>query len=143
MASILDSIQQQVESTAVQQVSQRLGIDPTLARQAVDVAVPAIMGKLANRAATPDGASRIHREATAQAAGPQHTNPLPQVLGDQHADVEQKVRDATGLNRDDAAKILGSIGPAVMRGIGDHVRKEGINPTQLGSVLGTADREMR
>jgi hypothetical protein len=43
--------------------------------------------------------------------------------------------DATGVSRETASKILATVGPAVLRGIGEHVQREGINPGQLADVL--------
>lgn len=137
MATIFDNIEQQVSGAAVQQVSQRLGVDPAIAQKAVDVAVPAIMSALASRAQGAAGAATVHQASTAQAANQPQSNGA-QVLGDQHADVAQRVSDATGISRGDAGAILGAVTPAVLRGIGDHVQQQGINPGQLADVLARA-----
>jgi hypothetical protein len=133
MSSILDSIQQQI-GPAVQQVSQRLGVDPAIAQQAVNVAVPVITAAIASHARS-GGADTIHREATKQAINPQASTSLPSVLGDQHSAIAQRVSDVTGVSREDAGNILGALAPAVMRGIGQHVQQEGINAGQLATVL--------
>jgi hypothetical protein len=134
MANILDNIEQQISGAAVQQVSQRLGVDPAIAQRAVEVAVPVIMSTLANKAQHADGAQTIHRESTAQAAN-QSAPGGTQVLGDQHAEVAQRMSDATGISRGDAGAILGAVAPAVLKGIGQHVQQQGINPGQLADVL--------
>jgi hypothetical protein len=134
MTDILDTVQQQVGSIAVQQLTARLGVDPVMAQRAVDVAVPAIVSALAARARA-DGADVVHRESTSQASNPSSSS---QVLGDQHADVAQRVSDATGVSREDAGAILGTVAPAVLRGIGEQVQQQGINPAQLADVLGKA-----
>ena len=137
MANIFDNIQQQISGAAVQQVSQRLGIDPAVAQRAVDVAVPVIMSTLANKAQHADGAQTVHQASTAQAATPAPTGGT-QVLGDQHAEVAQKMSDATGISRGDAGAILGAVAPAVLKGIGEHIQQRGINPGQLADVLAKA-----
>jgi hypothetical protein len=137
MSSILDSIQQQVTASAVQQVSQRLGVDPAIAQQTVNAAIPVITAALAAHARS-GGADTIHREATKQAENPAQANPLPQVLGPQHATIEQRVSDVTGVSREDAEKIVGTIAPALLRGIGQHVQQEGLDPGQLGNALASA-----
>jgi hypothetical protein len=109
MSSILDSIQQQVQqqvsNTAVQQMSQRLGVDPVVAQRAVNAAIPLVTAAVAAHANS-SGADTIHREATTQAENPQRPASLPQVLGDHHDAVTQRVSDVTGLSRDDAGKIV-------------------------------------
>ena len=136
MATIIDSIQQQVLGSGVQQVSQRLGLDPVVAQQAVTAAIPVITAAIASHARS-GGADTIHREATNQAANPQASTSLPQVLGDQHADVAQRVSDVTGISRQDAGQIVGAVTPAVLRGIGQHAQDQGFDAGQLANVLST------
>lgn len=135
--SILDSIQQQVTAGAVQQVSQRLGVDPAIAQQAINVAVPAITAALAARARS-GGADAIHQQATKQASADAPSTQISQVLGDQHAAVAQRVSDATGVSREDAGMILNAVAPAVLRGIGQHVQEQGIDSAQLSNALAGA-----
>jgi hypothetical protein len=134
MASIFDSIEQQVAGAAVQQVSERLGIDPVIAQRTVNAAIPVITAAIAAHARS-GGADSVHRAATSQASNPQQSTSLPQVLGDQHATTEQRVSEITGVSREDAGKILSSVAPAVLRGIGQHVQQEGIDPGQLANAL--------
>jgi uncharacterized protein YidB (DUF937 family) len=141
MSSILDSIQQQVQqqvsSTAVQQMSQRLGIDPVLAQRAVNAAIPLITAAIASHANS-SGADTVHSSATSQVESPQKPASLPQVLGDHHDAVTQRVSDVTGMSRDDAAKIVSAVTPAVLGGIGQHVQEQGIDSRQLANDLSTA-----
>lgn len=133
MASIFDSIQQQVASTAAQQIAQRLGIDPAVAQQTVNAAIPIITAAIASHARS-GGAKAIHREATNQATTATHSASLPQVFGDQQS-VDQSVSDTTGLSREDAGSVIRAVAPAVLRGIGQHVQQQGIDPGQLANVL--------
>ena len=95
MPSIFDSIQQQVTATAVQQISQRFGIDPAVAQRTVNMAIPVITAAIASHARS-GGAQAIHREATNQAITQTQSASLPEVFGDQHSAVEQRVSEATG-----------------------------------------------
>lgn len=134
MPSIFDSIQEQVTATAVQQISQRFGIDPAVAQQTVNAAIPVITGAIAAHARS-GGAQAVHREATTQASSPTQSPSLPQVFGDQHSAVEQRVSDATGISRADASAVISAVAPAVLRGIGQHVQQQGIDASQLSNVL--------
>ena len=142
MSSIFDSIQQQVTNTAVQQVSARLGIDPAVAQQVANAAIPVITAAITAHA-NAGGADTIHRAATAQNSNPQAAPPLPQVLGGQHSAIAQRVRDVTGISRDDADKIVGAVAPAVLRGIGQHVDQHGISSAQLATALSGATPGVR
>ncbi|MDQ6872052.1 MAG: DUF937 domain-containing protein [Gemmatimonadota bacterium] len=141
MSSILDSIQeqvqQQVSSTAVQQMSQRFGIDPIVAQRAVNAAIPLITAAIASHANL-GGANAVHLDATTQAENPQRPASLPQVLGDHYDAVTQRVSDVTGISRDDASKIVGAVAPAVLRGIGQHAQQHRIDSGQLASDLSDA-----
>ena len=137
MPSIMDSIQQQVTAAAVQQVSQRLGVDPAVAQQTVNAAIPVITAAIAARAKS-GSADAVHAQATAHASNPQQQPPAPQVLGEEHSAAAQRVSDITGVSRDDATKILDSVAPAVLRGIGQHVQERGIDAGQLAGVLTNA-----
>ena len=134
MPSIFDSIEQQVASTAVQQIAARFGVDPAVAQQMVNGAIPVITAAIASHARS-GGAQAVHREATNQATNPTQDASLPQVLGDGGQAVEQRVSDATGMSREDAAKVISAVAPAVLRGIGQHVQQHGIEASQLSSVL--------
>jgi hypothetical protein len=134
MPSILDSIQQEVTTAAVTQVSQRLGVDPAIAQQTVNAAIPVITAAIAAHARS-GGADTVHREATKQVSNPQQPVPVQEVLGNQHANAEQRVSDVTGVSRADAGQIISAIAPAVLRGIGQHVQQQGIDPGQLANVL--------
>jgi hypothetical protein len=134
MPSIFDSIQQQVTNTAVQQITQRLGIDPAMAQRTVNAAIPVITAAIASHARS-GGAQAVHREATNQVNTPTQNTSLPQVFGDQHSAVEQRVSDATGISREDAGRVISAVAPAVLRGIGQHVQQQGIEAGELSSVL--------
>jgi hypothetical protein len=141
MSSILDSIQQQVQqqvsNTAVQQMSQRLGVDPVVAQRAVNAAIPLVTAAMAAHA-NAGGADTVHHEAATQAENPQRTASLPQILGDHQDAVMQRVSDVTGIDREDAGKIVEAVAPAVLSGIGQHVQAQGIDSGQLATDLSSA-----
>jgi hypothetical protein len=134
MASILDSIKQKASGAAVQQVSQRLGIDPAVAQRTVNAAVPIITAAIASHARS-GGADAVHQEAAKHAENPTQPATLPKVLGDNHASVEQQVSNAAGVSREDAGKILSAVVPSVLSGIGQHVQEHDVDPQQLASAL--------
>ncbi|HEX3533555.1 MAG TPA: DUF937 domain-containing protein [Gemmatimonadaceae bacterium] len=141
MSSVLDSIQQQVQqqvgNAAVQQISQRLGVDPVVAQRAVNAAIPLVTAAMAAHANT-GGAEAVHREDSTQAENPDRTAALPQVLGDHQDAVTQRVSDVTGISREDAGKIVSAVAPAVLSGIGQHVQAQGIDSGQLATDLSSA-----
>ena len=75
MSGIADIIQQHLTPETINQISNAIGADPATTQQAIDSAIPAIIGGMANHAATPDGS------ATIQAAADQHAGILGQLGG--------------------------------------------------------------
>jgi hypothetical protein len=63
MSGITDIVQQHLTPDAINQISAAIGADPATTQQAVDAAVPMIVGGMANHAATPAGAATIQNEA--------------------------------------------------------------------------------
>src|SRR3954471_3860265 len=63
MSGITDIVQQHLTPDTINQISSAIGADPATTQQAVDAAVPMILGGMANHAATPAGAATIQNEA--------------------------------------------------------------------------------
>ena len=68
MSGIQDLIQSQLTPDKINQISSAIGADPATTQQAVNAAVPMMMGGMAQHAATPAGASAIE-SAAGQHAG--------------------------------------------------------------------------
>jgi len=63
MSGITDLVQQQLTPDRIGEISKAIGADPSTTRQAVDAALPMIVGGMAAHAATPDGAAAIQTES--------------------------------------------------------------------------------
>jgi hypothetical protein len=75
MASILDMVQQQLGGGAINQISQQIGADPGTTQSAVQMALPMILGGLAQNTSQPGGAESLH------AALDDHTGTLDNLSG--------------------------------------------------------------
>ena len=73
--SLLDMVQQQLGGGAVDNIAQQIGADPQQTRGAIDMALPVLMGGLAQNAEQPEGAESLNR------ALDDHTGTLDQVSG--------------------------------------------------------------
>ena len=73
--SLLDMVQQQLGGGAVDNIAQQIGADPQQTRSAIDMALPVLMGGLAQNAERPEGAESLNK------ALDQHTGTLDQVSG--------------------------------------------------------------
>lgn len=128
--ALLDNAQQYLGTNEVGQISQQLGIDPNVARTAIAVALPMILGGLARHASSTAGADAIKQAASShanvtdnvgnvlQAGPPADVSGTGGLLGrvfGQHRDaVEQGVQQASGLESDKARRLLMMLSPIVL-----------------------------
>jgi hypothetical protein len=59
MSNILEAVRQQLGPDTIQQLSGALGADPASTSNAVSLALPALLGGLAQNAAQPEGAAAL------------------------------------------------------------------------------------
>ena len=150
MASTLDLVQQHLGPQEIQQISQQLGTDPNTTQQAVNAALPAIVGGLASTAQQPGGASNIQQLLGSHsgilgslgsligAGGSADGGILGQVLGRHEADVNQGVQQASGLDSDRTKKLLAILAPIVIGALAKRAMSHGAaqhDPNQLNDVL--------
>jgi hypothetical protein len=150
MASILELVQQHLGPQEVQQISQQLGTDPAQTQQAVNVALPAMVGGMASTAQQPGGASGIQQLLGSHggilgslgsligAGGAADGGILGQILGHHQDDVQQGVQQASGLGSDQTKKLLMILAPIVVAALARRAMNHGDaheNPDQLNDVL--------
>jgi len=127
MSSLLDLVKDHLGPQQVSQISQQLGTDPATTQQAVNAALPALVGGMASTAQQPQGASGIQQligshsgvlgglgsllGAGAPADG---GSILGRILGHTQPEVQQGVQQASGLGSDQTRKLLMILAPIVM-----------------------------
>lgn len=129
--SLIDSVQQQLGPNQIDQISQQLGISPGVANTAVSAALPMILAGMARHAQQPDGATIIDQAITAHsdlpndatsviAAGPPADASagggglLGRILGSHRETVTGGVQQASGLDADQAKKLVLMLSPIVL-----------------------------
>jgi hypothetical protein len=60
MSSLVDNVMSHLGDAQIQQIATQLGTDPAAARNAIEHALPLIVGGMANQTSTPDGANALH-----------------------------------------------------------------------------------
>ena len=164
MSGILDTVQQQLTPDRVSEISQQLGIDPATAQQAINGALPVVLGGMAGNAQDPAGAAAIHAEADNHAGilgslggilgggasgsgggllgslgslvgGGALGGVLGSVLGGNHTAVQNGVTQASGLDPQRAKQLMFILVPIVLAAIAHHKRTSGADPAQVGASL--------
>lgn len=163
--SLTSSLLQQLQQgPALQQVSQTLGVDSNQASQAIQSALPLLLGALGHNASNPQGAQsllnalqRDHlgtRPAAASGAGGfdlggllgavlggaggQATNGagiLGHVFGSQSPQAAQLLGQKTGLDSSRSGQLLALLAPIVMSFLAQKFAQQG-NAGQLSQALG-------
>lgn len=159
MASLLDMVQQHLGPTEINQISQQIGADPAQVQSAVSAAVPMIVGGMASHASQPAGAEAIHQSLTsgggllgnlggmlgggglggalggilgsADGGG----GLLGNILGQHQAPVQEGVSKSSGLDPDQAKKLLLVLAPIVMGVLARKHAAAQSNPAQVSEEL--------
>lgn len=163
--SLTSSLLQQLQQgPALQQVSQTLGVDSSQASQAIQSALPLLLGALGNNASNPQGAqsllNALQRDhlgtspaasggtagfdlggllgAVLGGAGGQATNGagiLGHVFGGQSPQAAQLLGQKTGLDSGRSGQLLALLAPIVMSFLAQKFAQQG-NAGQLSQALG-------
>ncbi len=129
MPSIFDTITQELGGANLTQLSQQIGADEATTSQAVQAALPMLLGGLARNASNPGGADALSSALSNHADGgvlanlggllgnPQSgggAGILAHIFGNKRDAVEQGMGSATGLNKPQMSKLLMVLAPIVM-----------------------------
>lgn len=162
MFSLQDLLGQSQGETAVNEISQTVGADTSLVNTAIQAALPAILGGLANNASTPQGAESLDNALSRDHDGGllgnlgglgslifgnlQSPDPTPKqvdaggilghILGTNQAPVVEEVSQKSGLNTGQVAQILLMLAPIVMSYLGQQKQQQGVGADGLGGLLG-------
>lgn len=141
MASLIDLVKEHLGPQELQQISQQLGTDQATTQQAVNSALPALVGGLASRAQQPQGGTEIQQLMGSHAgvlgslgsllgAGPPADGGsiLGRVLGQTQQDVQQGVQQASGLGSDQTRKLLMILAPIVIGALAKRAMNHGSAP---------------
>jgi hypothetical protein len=160
MAGIFDTVQQQLTPDTINQVSQQLGVDPATAQNAINAALPVVLGGIARNADDPATANVIDAEADNHAGllgGLDNLIPggaggilgglagamgsgglggvLGNVLGSRNAQVHDGVTKASGLDPQKSKQLMMILVPIVLAAIAHHKRQNNITPADMSPNL--------
>ena len=155
---IIDTVQQYLGSSQVNEISRQLGVDPATAQKAIAAALPMIVGGMAGHAAQPQGAESIkqalatHANATENVAQLVQSGPpadvgasgglLGRILGAHRDTVEQGVQQSSGLDSEKTKKLLMVLTPIVLGVLARHqFGGKSAQQADPGQLQGTLQQE--
>jgi hypothetical protein len=141
--SLLDIVQQHLGPDQIQQISQHLGTDPATTSNAIQAALPMLVGGMAHTAQQPGGAAAIQNAVDdhgaggilgslgglgglagmlggASNSGGASGGLLGSILGQHNATVQNGVQTASGLPASKVASLLAILAPIVMAALAQH-----------------------
>jgi hypothetical protein len=161
MNPLLEGLVRQLDGDIVSQLGQQIGADPETTSNAIRVALPVILGGLANNASTPDGAvaldnalARDHDgsllDNLGSLLGGSAPNPraadglgiLEHILGGRQTAVQQGVERSTGLDGSQVVRLLMLLAPIVMAYLGRQKQERGLDAETVGTELQDARSRM-
>lgn len=169
MFSLQDLLGQQQGEQAVEEISQNVGADQGAVNNAIQMALPAILGGLAQNAATPQGAESLNTALEQDHDGSilnnlgglgslifggsgQQSNSAPQmnaggilshIFGNRQGQVAQEVSKNTGLNTGQTAQILMMLAPIVMGYLGRQKQQQNLDSGGLSNWLGGQQQQIQ
>jgi hypothetical protein len=152
-SSILDMLNQQLGSNAVQQISQQLGVDEKTASNAISAALPMLLGGLARNSTSPQGVDALASALSRDHDGSVLDNLtgflggggsnlsvgasiLGHIFGGKTDAMSNVLGRSTGMNVGSAASLLSILAPLVMGALGRMQRQQGLDGGGLANVLG-------
>ena len=157
MTSILDTLQQQLGPSTIQQMARSLGADPKATATAVSAALPALLGGLSKNASSRQGAAALDSALDAHdgsvldnlggllggGGGGIGGAILGHIFPANRSAVEQGVGKASGLNAQQVGQLLMMLAPIVMGVLGRAKQQSGLDSSQLPQVLQHSVQQMQ
>jgi hypothetical protein len=166
MSALVDSILANLGDDQVAAIAAKLGTDPAQARNAIEHAIPLIVGGMAQNASTPQGAGALH-DALGAHTGFDISTVLGSVLsgsglgggggnssgiggailghifGGNRSAADQGLGQVTGLGQQNAGQLMAILAPIVMAALASRVQNQGLNPGDLGGMLGQQSQQIQ
>lgn len=155
--NVLDLVQQHLGPTEIQQISQHLGTDSATTTNAIQAALPMIMGAMGQHAQQPSGASGIlaaleQHGASGSSGGllgalggmsamfsgastNANSGLLGSLLGAHASTVQSGIQQASGLDAGKVERLLAILAPIVMTALAQHQSSAPAGNSGIGSIL--------
>lgn len=158
--SLIEQLQSQLQGAPMQQIAQQLGINTQETEQAVQAAIPLLLGTLGKNTEQPEGAENLFNalqdhaqpQVAALAGGDVLGGLLNSVLGSSGAQSDgasilghifgnrkEQVEDALGQHTGvggNSSQLLSILAPIVMAFLAKQVSSKGLDAGGLGQALG-------
>ncbi len=155
MSDLTDQVLSHLDSSSINAIAAKLGVDPAQAEAAIQQAVPLVVGGLAKNASTDAGADALHNAVSDHAGtdigsilgsvlggGGAGGSILGHVFGNRQDQATQNLGQASGIGSQNAGQLLAMLAPVIMGVLGNTAQKQGMNAGGLGGMLGQEARKI-
>ena len=140
MSGILDMIMGQLDQGKVGQIGQRIGANQDQTSQAIQAALPVILGQLTRNSQSSGAAEGLAKAISkdhdgsildnlggflGQAVSDRDDRMMGHIFGGRRQNVERQLGKASGLDSATMGKLLATLGPMVMGAIGKSQKQDG------------------
>jgi hypothetical protein len=161
-ANLVSVVMQFLTPDMIAKIASALGVDRSVAQNAIGGAVPALLASLADVASTPNGARQLTNAVTQQQQqGSLETlknligNSDPNTLADTGSSMlsglfgggaldtmAQSIGKFAGVDAGSGKSLLGMLGPVVLGVLGQQQRSAGLDASDVASLLGSQRRQI-
>jgi hypothetical protein len=163
MSGLVDTVMANLGTDQVAAIAARLGTDPAQVQNAIEHALPLIVGGMAQNASTAQGAGALH-DALGEHAGFNIQDVLSGMLGStpggsagggvggailghifggNQAAANQGLGQVTGLGQQNAGQLMAILAPIVMSALANHAQGQGLSPGGLGGMLAQEGQQIQ
>lgn len=150
MSALMEILASSLGRSAVDQISSKLGLQPSTTGRIVQAAIPLLVSALARNSSTPSGATALQNALSKDHdgsvlddvlgfLGSSEQGPgagiLRHVLGDQQSGVQATLGRTAGVDEGQAGQILAMVAPLVMGALGKQTSQEGLDAGGLAQLL--------
>jgi hypothetical protein len=159
MSSILDVLASSLGGGAVNQIGEKLGLDPATTGKVVSAAIPLLVTALAKNSSTPQGAQSLHTALSndhdgsvlddvmgflgSASGGGVGAGILKHVLGNKQEALQTGLGRSTGVDPSSVGQILEIVAPMVMGALGRQTQQSGMDAGGLTDFLQGQARSAR
>ncbi len=162
MSGLMDLISQHVGKEQIDHIAKQIGATPEQTESAVSLAIPTLLGAVARKADSNEGATQLHQAIQTQdsggmlgqlggllsgSAGSAITSALSRhgtggmgdllgsILGSRQSKVEQGIGKASGLSAGQIGSLLAMLAPLVMGTLGKATQAKNMDADGLAGML--------
>lgn len=169
MSGLMDLISQHIGKDQISQIAKHIGASPEQTESAVSLAIPTLLGAVARKADSNEGASELHQAVQSHdsgsmlgglggllsgSAGSAITSALGgggsggvgdllgSLLGGRQSKVEQGIGKASGLSATQIGSLMSMLAPLIMGTLGKTVQSKNMDADGMAGMLRDEKKSM-